>query len=45
MKVKDLIELLNEFDQEAEVLIDYRRVDITVDDAGYGETPTINLST
>ena len=45
MKVKELMELLQEFDPEADVLIDWRTVDITADDSGYGDTPTINLST
>lgn len=45
MKVKDLIDLLGEYDPEAELLVDWRCVDITLDDSGFGDTPTVNLST
>lgn len=45
MKVKELVELLLEYDQEANLLIDYRQVEITADDSGYGTEPTVNLST
>lgn len=45
MKVKELIDLLQEYDPEADVLVDWRAVEITADDSGYGSTPTLNLST
>ena len=45
MKVKELIELLQDFNPDAEILVDSRLVDITADDSSMYDTPTVNLST
>lgn len=46
MKVKELIELLEEYNPDAEVFIDCREVDISIDDSsGLSDAPHINLST
>lgn len=46
MKVKELIELLEEYNPDAEVYVDYRHVDISIDDAsGLSDEPHINMST
>lgn len=46
MKVKDLIELLEEYNPDAEVYVDCRNVEISIDDAsGLTDGPHINMST
>ena len=46
MTVKELIEMLKEYNPEAEVFIDCRHVDIVIDDcSGLSESPHINMST
>lgn len=45
MKVKELIELLSEFDPEADIRIDCRDVEITAEGTCYWGSSVINLST
>lgn len=46
MKVRELIELLQEYDPEAEVFVDCRHVEFDIDDSsGMLDTPCINMST
>lgn len=46
MKVRELIELLQEYNLEAEVFVDCRHVEFDIDDSsGMLDTPCINMST
>ena len=46
MTVQQLIEMLREYNPEAEVFIDCRHVEIDIDDSsGLLDTPHINMST
>lgn len=46
MIVKELIELLQEYNPQAEVFVDSRHVEFDIDDSsGMLDTPCINMST
>ena len=46
MTVNELIELLQEYNPEAEVFVDCRHVEFDIDDSsGMLDTPCINMST